>query len=564
MNQGTESLDEHEGVQEGLRRRALTMESLESVLYTNGIVFTAAGRSWADAMLVVGERIAYVGDAQTARRVAGADTREVDLQGRLVVPGFVDAHAHVLMTGQSLMQLDLMTADSLDEIQQRTARWAADNADAPRLRLTAWKHSALPGGKPSKQMLDEIVSNKPVYAQAYDFHSMWLNSAALAELGIDANTPQVPGGEIHLDPVTGEPTGYIDETAMHRYVWPRLVAFETTSDHDEQRDVALEAYRSLGITGATEMAMDENILESFMRAEAAGALTTRLTAHWIVRMDPDPNVVRSRVERAIELFRSHQSKLLRVVGIKCVIDGTVDGCTAALGTPYANGHVADPSWTLDALAPVVELADEAGMQVAMHAIGDEAIRIAIEAVEAAVRANGPRVRRHRIEHLEVVNPEEIERLAALGITASMQPVHADPKIQDNWRAMLGDSRIDRGFPWPEMTDAGATLAFGTDAPTAPLSPLRNMYVAATRRSTFDPELEANVARYALPLADAVRHATRDAAWACGSDGYTGELSAGLLADFVVIDRNIFDRPVEELLEARVVQTVLGGRTVFEA
>lgn len=540
------------------------MESLESVLFTNGIVFTASGRSWAEAMVVVGDRIAYVGDAQTARRIAGPEAREVDLQGRLVVPGFVDAHAHVLMTGQSLMQLDLMTADSLEEIQQRTARWASEHADAPRLRLTAWKHSALPGGKPSKQMLDEIVSDKPVYAQAYDFHSMWLNSAALAELGIDANTPQVPGGEIHLDPVTGEPTGYIDETAMHRYVWPRLVGFETTADHDEQRDVALDAYRTLGITGATEMAMDENILESFLRAEAAGTLTTRLTAHWIVRMDPDPKVVRSRVERAIELFHSHRSSLLRVVGIKCVIDGTVDGCTAALGAPYSNGHVADPIWTLEALAPVVELADEVGMQVAMHAIGDEAIRIAIAAVEAAVRSNGPKMRRHRIEHLEVVNPEEIERLAALGITASMQPVHADPKIQDNWRAMLGDSRIDRGFPWPEMTEAGATLAFGTDAPTAPLSPLRNMYVAATRRSTFDPDLEANVERYALPLADAVRHATRDAAWACGSDGYTGELSAGLLADFVVIDRNIFDRPVEELLEARVLQTVLGGRTVFEA
>ncbi|WP_277815655.1 amidohydrolase [Streptomyces exfoliatus] len=252
---------------------------------------------------------------------------------------------------------------------------------------------------------------------------------------------------------------------------------------------------------------------------------------------------------------------MRVTGIKVMIDGTVDGCTASLGKPYANGTSADPIWSLAELAPVVAAADAAGLQVAMHAIGDEATRVAIGAVEHAIALNGPKERRHRIEHLEVVDAADIDRLAALGITASMQPVHADPAIQENWRRVLGDERVDRGFPWPEMTDAGATLVLGTDSPTSPHAPLPNMFIAATRRSALDPSLPANIAHYALPLADAIVHATRDAAWASRSEHLHGRLAEGQYADFIVLDRDIFTRPLDELLATRVLRTVVGGRAV---
>jgi predicted amidohydrolase YtcJ len=198
--------------------------------------------------------------------------------------------------------------------------------------------------------------------------------------------------------------------------------------------------------------------------------------------------------------------------------------------------------------------------VALHAIGDKAIRIALDALEHAAEVNGPRPRRHRIEHLEYTDPADVPRLARLGVTASMQPVHADPAIQDNWRAMLGDSRVDRGYPWPEFTDAGAPLAFGTDTPTAHYHPLRNMYVAATRRSAIDPALSPNVPRYALPLADAIRHATADAAWSCLAAD-RGRLEAGLLADLVVLDRDPFTEGPQALLDAQILRTVVGGRTV---
>jgi predicted amidohydrolase YtcJ len=533
-------------------------------LYRNAAFFTAAGPAWASALLVDGDRISYAGDEQTARRLAGAGAREIDLDGALVLPGFIDGHAHTLMTGQAMEQADLTGAPDLAEMQRRVKEWAALRPGQPRVMARSWLHAAVPGGHPTRQMLDAAVADRPVYAMAHDYHSIWLNTAALTETGIDAATPDPPGGNIARDPATGEPTGHIDETAMHSLVLPFIHDAETGADYDRQLAAALAGYRATGVTGLTDMGLDEPALDAMIRAEAAGTLTARIAAHWRTHRDEDPAANLAQVSRAAELAARHRSALLRVTGIKVIIDGTVDGCTAALGSPYANGSQPGPIWDLAALAPVVSAADAAGLQVAMHAIGDEAIAIAIDAVEAAIRDNGPRHRRHRIEHLEVVTPDEIARLAALGITASMQPVHADPAIQENWRAMLGDDRVSRGYPWPEMTEAGAVLALGTDSPTAPHPPLPNMFVASTRRSAADPSLEPNVGRYALPLATAIRHATRDAAWACRAEDDQGRLAGGLLADFTVIDRDVLRGDPAELLSARVLRTVLGGQTIYEA
>jgi predicted amidohydrolase YtcJ len=539
---------------------------MASDLYAGGRMFTADSRRWADALVVTGDRIAYVGDLATARRIAGDDRREIDLGGRLVLPGFVDAHAHVLGTGEAAGQADLWGATDLAGIQQAVAAWAGAHPDAPRVLAQGWNHAAIPGGEPARAMLDAVVPDRPAYAQAYDYHSIWLNTAALDELGIDARTVAPSGGRIATGD-DGSPTGYVDETAMQQIVWPRLEAFTTNADRDAQLQTVLAGYRRTGVTAATDMGLDEDQLAALLRAESAGTLTTRITAHWKINHSDDPDENLEQVRRAIRLAELHRSHLVRVTGIKVMIDGTVDGCTAALKHPYADGSNAGPVWPLEHLAPVVSAADAAGLQVAMHAIGDDAVRIAVDAVEHAVRVNGPRPhalpRRHRIEHLEVTDHDDIERLAALGVVASMQPVHADASHQRNWRARLGDAaRIDRGFPWPEMTDAGARLAFGTDSPTAPYAPLHNMFVATTRRSAFDPSQEPNVARYALPLAEAIEHGTRDAAYSCRGDDDFGRLAAGLFADFIVVDRDVFAAPLEELLDAEVVRTVLGGREVF--
>ncbi len=534
-----------------------------SELYLNGRVFTAGSRRWAEAVLVERGRIAYAGDAATARRLAPPRATEIDLGGVAVLPGFVDGHAHIVGTGEAAGQADLWGAATVEEIRRRIVAWADANPGAPRIVAQGWHHSSVPGGRPTRELLDAVTGERPAYIHAYDFHSMWLNTAALREVGLDAASVAPPGGAIDRD-AAGEPTGYVDETAMQQLVWPRLDAFTTEAQRGENLAVALRGYRETGVTAATDMGLGDGDLAAMLRAEREGELTARITGHWRIDRTGDEEADVRQVRRAAELAAAHRSPWLRVTGIKVMIDGTVDGCTAALGRPYADGSTADPVWSLAALAPVVAAADAAGLQVAMHAIGDEAVRIGIDAVEHAIRVNGPRPRRHRIEHLEVVEEADIARLAALGITASMQPVHADPAIQENWRVKLGDARVERGFPWPEMTAAGARLAFGTDSPTSPYAPLRNMFVAATRRSAFDPALPANHERYALPLAEAIEHGTRDAAWTCRAEEEYGRIAAGLRADFVVLDRDIFSRPVEELLEARVTRTVVGGRDVLGA
>jgi predicted amidohydrolase YtcJ len=533
-------------------------------LYVNAEIFTAAGPLWASAMLVQGERVSYVGDVDTARRIGHPDVREIDLNGAMILPGFIDAHAHVLATGQAEERADLVTATDLAEIQRKVTDWAHQYPNQPRVLAQGWLYSSVPEGSPTRQMLDAAVADRPVYALANDHHSIWLNTAALAELGIGSGTPDPPGGKIVRDAKTGEPTGHIDETAMDSLVLPFLDAAETDADRDRHLEQTLARYREAGVTGATDMGLDETALAAMSRAEQGGTLTSRICGHWLIQPTGSPEADLAQVARAKEVADLHGTSFLRVTGIKTIIDGTVDGCTAALSKPYANGSLPGPIWDLPTLAPVVIAADAAGLQVAMHAIGDEAIRVALSAIEAAVRTNGPKPRRHRIEHLEVVGHAEIIRLAALGITASMQPVHADPAIQANWRAVLGDERVSHGYPWPELSKAGATLAFGTDSPTAPLQPLPNMYIATTRRSAFDASLEPNIGRLAVPLVDAIKHTTHDAAWACRAENDQGQLAGGMLADFCVIDRNIFTADPCELLSAQVLRTVLGGRAIYQA
>lgn len=516
-------------------------------------------------MVVEGERILYVGDGATARRLA-PKAAITDLDGRLVVPGFVDGHAHVIGTGESLRQVNLWGAGTLEEIQQRIAARAAGHMDPPRIVANGWLHAAIPGRVPTAAMLDAVVPDTPVYAIAFDSHSAWLNTAALAELGITDETPNPLGGAIKRDSM-GRATGYLDETAFFNIVLPFLDARTSGQEHQANLAAVQRAYRETGITAVCDMGFNETDLATLRQAAAEGALSSRLIAYWRVNNTGSFKDNLVQVRRAADLAAEVESPWLRVVGIKLILDGTIDGCTAVLRAPYADGTMADPIWSLEDLAPVVAAADAAGLQVAMHAIGDEAVRIAIGAVEHAVAENGPRGRRHRIEHLELADRADVDRLASLGITASMQPVHADPAIAENWRAQLGDDRVERGFPWPWMTDAGARLAFGTDSPTSPHAPLPNMYVATTRASALDPKAVTNIPNFALPLADSLEHATRDSAWACGAEHEIGRLAAGLYADFVVLDTDVLDEMdgagPESLLTARVVRTVVGGRTVYE-
>lgn len=536
-----------------------------STVYTHATVFTGDGPD-AEAFVVEGDRFLYVGSAETARRVAGPGAAEVDLARGFVLPGIIDAHTHLLMTGQSLQKVALRDAADLTEIQARLRRAAEENPHAPRILGAGWLHSALGGTAPTRQLLDEAVPDRPVYLDANDLHSVWVNTAALAELGIDDATPDPIGGRIGREPLTGAADGLLLETAAQQIVWPALARAATDADRDAQLESAFEHYLAVGVTGAVDMAVQDDDLAAFCRAlqRHGGSLPLRVKGHWLVhRRDSDAQNL-AQVARAAQLADELSGQWLRICGIKIVVDGVIDSCTAAMKEPYADGSTGEPIWDRESLFPVVVAADAAGLQIALHAIGDEASEIALDAIEEAHRVNGPRDRRHRLEHLETVTEAGVGRLAALGVVASVQPVHADPAIQDNWRAVLGDHRVERAYPWTEFLAAGATLAISTDAPTAPHQPLPNLYVATTRRSALDPSLPANLPEYALDLADALCHATRDAAFSRRAEHQEGRIRAGHLADFTVLDTDPFAADAAQLLTNRTRLTVVGGCVVFDA
>ncbi|MBT2486378.1 amidohydrolase [Microbacterium sp. ISL-108] len=508
-----------------------------------------------------GETIVHVGSADDAPE---AD-KTVDLGGRLVLPGFTDAHTHLLMTGAALGQVPLTASRSLEEIQTLLREARADNPSATVLRGRGWLFDSVPDGTPTAAMIDAVVADIPVYLDANDYHSCWVNSAALAELGITRDTPDPLGGHIAKD-AAGEPTGLLYETAATQYAWAHRDAATTDADRDVDAERVIAAYLATGVTGAIDMAFDEFGLDAFRRAQErhGGELPIRVAAHWIVNNTGDEAANLAQVARAAELARSASTPWLRIVGIKLILDGVIDACTAALRHPYADGTNAEPIWPIEQLKPVVAAADAAGLQVAQHAIGDYASEIALDAIEHAVAVNGGRLRRHRIEHLEYAAPGTAERMARLGVTASMQPVHSDPAIFENWAEMLGDDRVDRAFPWPEYEEAGALLAFSTDAPTAPHDALANMYVASTRASALDRSVPATHPQFALPLAAAIGHATRDAAASVGDGEWRGRIAPGFAADLVVLDTDPFAEGAASLLEARVIETIVAGRSRYRA
>lgn len=536
-------------------------------LLVTGRLFTADDeRPWAEAMAVRDGVIAAVGTLAEAQAAVGTDATRIDSAGGVVLPGFVDGHAHLVSAGAALTRAALRPCTTLEQIQSELLAWSAANPDAPRVLGVGWVFTAVPGAAPTRHMLDAVIPHKPVYLDASDLHSVWCNSAALAELGIDDDTPDPIGGEIVRDQ-HGAATGLLLENAGYHIAWP-VVNRRSDADADRFLRAAVQAYLASGTTAAVDMALDAQALRAMLRADEQGELPFTVVAHWLVDRTGDPLTELEQVHEAARVVAAGTRNRVRVVGIKLITDGTIDGCTAGMCHPFTNDAPGEMVWPREALEPVVLLADELGLQIALHAIGDLAVRTALDVLEVAAARRAERgdtrERRHRIEHLEYVDPTDIPRLAPLGVTASMQPVHVDPAYLDNWVEMLGHERAQWGFAWPEYLAHGTTLAFGTDVPTAAHHPLPNMFIAATRRSPYVADAVPLRPDFALPLEQAVVHGTRHAAWASFEEHRRGMLRAGLAADFVVLDRNPFEEGPDSLLQTRVLATVVAGDVVHRA
>jgi predicted amidohydrolase YtcJ len=536
----------------------------------NGRIYTGdAARPWARALAVKDGRILTVGSDAEAAAHAGPATTVLDAGGRLVVPGFNDAHFHLPMGAQQLDAIDLLDAADLAEIQRRVREHGRQHPGEPWIRGRGWFYSALPGGRPpTRQDLDAVEAARPVYLEAYDGHSAWLNSKGLAQAGITRATPDPTGGVIVRD-AAGEATGMLKEAAVEL----AYAALPRPSRAEKlallERALALLAQH--GLTSVQNAHGTEEELELYAELERAGRLTARIYTALSAVAPADAMGARAfadtgeLVRRAVALKDRYRGPFVRAGAVKIVADGVIEANTAAMLEPYANVPASRglPNYTPEALAALVQALDAAGLQIWTHAIGDGAVRATLDAYERAARANGARDRRFRIEHIETHQAADTARFAPLGVIASMQPMHANPTDNETvvWAGAIGPERASRAWAWGSLRRAGVRLAFGSDWPVVSMSPFLGLHVAVNRQTPEGIPPGGWLPEQRLSREEALAAYTTGAAYASFMETETGSLVAGKWADLAVLRDDLFALPPGRLSDNQVLLTVVGGRIV---
>lgn len=543
-----------------------------SRVFVNGRIFTAndgqkATTDFAECMALEGDKIAHVGSKSDPeiQDLIESGIEVIDLEGQVVIPGLIDAHTHLLFFGLSQQKLDLTECASLESLQSAISKYARTHPELPRVLCRGWLQSST-GRQALATMLDDVDPHqRPVYVESLDLHSTWVNTAALNELPFDGakdlGEHQVPCDE------NGRPTGLFAEAGQTDIVWHFLNEQYTQDEKLAALQLAFDIYIASGYTGAIDMAMDDSSWDILkLYRERHGTLPIHVAAHWLIRPTGD---TAAQVDVAIAhnaTWHPSTTPDFCIVGIKLICDGTVDGCTAALSTPYpSHPSPIAPLFSAAEMSAIVSRAAAARLQVAIHAIGDTAVSQAISSIAASTTTTtthspSPSSPRHRIEHLEVTSPADAALLGALGITASVQPVHSDPAILSDYPHLVGPHLWTRAFAYKDFLAGHACVALGTDAPTARHSPLPNLYTATTRRSAMKPEMQERTNEdQALSLSQAVYAATAGAAYSRFAEGWTGSLKKGLRADFAVVRSGWTP---EGLLGDVVEETWVKGRRVF--
>lgn len=539
------------------------------LVFTGGPVHTGSpARSRATTVAVRGERVVAVGHDEV-HELIGPRTEIVDLAGRLLVPGFQDAHAHPVGGGLEMGQCDLSGAVTRAEYRERIAAYARRHADAEWITGGGWAMEAFPGGLPTAAELDDLVSDRPVYLVNRDHHGAWVNSRALERAGLDARTLDPPDGRIERHP-DGMPTGMLQEGAAN--LVGRLVPRVTRGERVAGLLRAQQLLHSLGITAWQDALLGEHAnltdpTDAYLACAEDGSLTARVVgALWWDRAHGTEQIEELLARRA-----AGTRGRLRSTTVKIMQDGVAENGTAALLGPYLDGCgcVSDNSGISfvppeDLKTYVTEL-DAHGFQVHFHALGDRAVREALDAVEAARRANGRTDTRPHLAHLQVVHPDDIGRFRELGATANLQPLWAahEPQMDELTIPFLGAERASWQYPFGALLRSGATLAAGSDWPVSSPDPLQGIHVAVNR---VVPEAPSDTPVF-LPgerigLHDALTAYTAGSAYVNHLDHETGTVAEGYLADLVVLDRDPFAGPPEEIGATRVEQTFVGGRRVF--
>jgi len=550
-------LDDDEG------EMTMTDNGQSGVLITGSRVYTAdPAFPWAEAILTCGNSIAFVGREADARAQAPAGTESVHVPGGLIVPGLNESHVHLSLAAANLPLLDLDGVVTPDQLRERLRDYGAAHPDRAWIQGYGLFYEALADlNQPPRAVLDAAVSDRPVLVTAFDGHSAWANTAALERAGIAQGAAIARPSEVVVDPASGLATGMLKEHARDLVV--RWIAQPTVVERDDLLCQAVRHMSRLGITSVQNMDGDLERLEQYERLRAHGDLSVRAYHYMSVREE----MPRACLAEFAALTRRYTDPWNRTRGIKLFIDGVVESKTALMLEPYADGsgQTGVPDMDPTAYREIVVAADALGMDVATHAIGDRGVRLALDAYEAARHANGGRRgRRGRVEHIEVVHPDDIPRFGQLGVTASMQPLHAAPTTDPRfspWTRLVGPAREPYAFAWRRLVEAGAPLAFGSDWPVVTPDVRRGLHTALTRANAANEPVGGWQPQLSVTLAQALDAYTRGGAAAEAQDDVKGILRPGLLADITAFTRDLFAVSPDEIPTVGIALTVVDGRIV---
>jgi predicted amidohydrolase YtcJ len=528
------------------------------LLLLNGDIHTmdaANPRATALAVDRSSGRLLAVGDDAEIRTLAGPLTDTIDLGGRTALPGFIDAHTHLAQFAQSRLNVDLRHIPSEDAAVARVRERAATLPPGTWIYGQSWDVNEWPSQRfPTKASLDAAVPEHPVMLQSHDFHSVWVNSAALQLANITAQTPDPAGGRIERDG-NGEPTGMLFEGPALTLVERVAEPYSDDLILGELRRVLAEL-RARGVTGVHNIE-DARSLHLMQQLHAEGALQPRILLY--IRRDALQEALTLGVEAGFG------DDYLRLAGIKMFMDGALGSHTAAMLDPY-EGEAENRGLLVTSEPEVIEEVRKAAggnLGVAIHAIGDRAVRAALNGIEATLRqiaqTGSTPVRRFRLEHVQLAAPEDLQRMARLGVVGSVQPFHA---VVDRFSAeRFWGARHKRAYAYQTMRQLGIPLALGSDVPVDTADPLRILHAAIVRRDDRKPELAPWLPDQVLTLQEALYAYTMGAAYAGGQEAHQGSLAPGKLADLVVLSENPFTLPAERLAGAEVAATLVGGEMV---
>jgi predicted amidohydrolase YtcJ len=528
-------------------------------VYLNAQVWTGdAARPAATAFALRGDRFVAVGSDDAVRKLATTDTVIIDLDGRRVVPGFIDSHWHL----PSRRSARLDAAGSVAVIQQRLLDYARTLPAHGWVVGRGWMPNDFPGRVADKRYLDEIFPDRPVVIRDRDGHQALANSRALELAGVDHDTPDPPDGQVVRD-ANGAPTGLLKEAAA-ALVTGRLPELSAEDTYQLLlAEVATAA--SLGLTSlqdATDVGLTDNERMAVERAQAEGKLPVRYRAS----VPLDENVTPQQLAGYVAMRDATRGQLLYYGFAKAILDGTVDAGTAYMLEPFVGGGNGRPMMSQAALNRTVTAYDKAGLQVALHTIGDGAIRMGLDAYEQAARVNGPRDHRHRLEHVEVPALADLPRMRKLGVIASTQPIGATPDATtlENYAPLLGPARAARAYSPRIFDDAGVMQAFGSDYPVYTMDPIAGIHAVVTRQTRAGQPAGGWYPANRIDVEAALRHYTRDAAYSSFEEELKGTIAAGKYADFVVLSRDMLAATPQQLLDTRVLATFMGGRETFRS